>query len=213
MSFSTTYTRFKSFVNGGSLLPSDLNAIQDDLGNQLAGVNVAGGFNEGANVRRGKFIQPAVGSRTNTAYGALSNGPDQVANIVLPGDGLIIIAFQAVAQSTVLGAGRAAIFLGANQVKSFGTALASQEATIGAGTGAANVDHILAAGAGGLVSPNSGGYAGDATTGQIIGADGVYGYTVLHAAGGTYTISVQYKATSGTISVKNRRLWVRSEAY
>lgn len=36
MPFSgTTYTRTKTFANGGNLIPSDLNGIQDDLGNEI----------------------------------------------------------------------------------------------------------------------------------------------------------------------------------
>lgn len=35
------YTRTKNFVNGGSLLPGDLNSIQDDLGNRLGLIDTA----------------------------------------------------------------------------------------------------------------------------------------------------------------------------
>lgn len=39
MPFSgNTYSRFKTFANSGSLLPSDLNSVQDDIGNKVADI-------------------------------------------------------------------------------------------------------------------------------------------------------------------------------
>src|ERR1044072_980378 len=156
MSFSTTYTRTKSFTNGGSLLPADLNNIQDDLGNQLALANIAAGVNEGSNVRRGKSIISTTESRTNTAYGLLTT-PDRVQNIVLPTDGLIFILFHATWQQAVASAARAAIFIGANQLVTVSggptgsTSTVAQEVNLGTSVA---IDTPLATHGGGLYAPS-----------------------------------------------------------
>ncbi len=213
MPFSTVFTKIKTFTNGGTLTPTDLNNQIDELGNQIALNNVAGGFNEGANVRRGKFVQSATGTRTNVAYGALSNGPDQVANVVLPTDGLIVVGYQALWQESVVGAARAAIFVAANQLKtgSAGGAPVVNEAQIG---NTANLDTPLSTSSLGIqssaaVTANS----TDVTTGQTLGNAGAGGLCYIFAAAGTYTISVQFKASSGTVSVKNRHLWVSTKSF
>jgi hypothetical protein len=164
------------------------------------------GLTDSGAVRRGKFVQAATGTRTNTAYGALSNGPDVVTNVVLPTDGLIVVGYQATWQQSA-GAARAAIFVGANQLKSDagGTAPAVQEAVPSAGTG---VDYTLGTGATGLLSGSFGGWTGDVTTGQVIGTTSGFGVTYIFAAAGTYDVSIQFKAPSGTVTVKNRKLWV-----
>ncbi len=225
---SGVYTKFKDFVNGGDLLPSDLDSIQTDLGDQIASVSVAGGFN-GGGVRRGKSIIAAAGTRTNVAYGALSNGPDQVANVVFEQDGLLTVGFQAIWQESVAGAARAAIFLNANQlVAGFAgvNAPLAQEAPMYSG-GVAGRDQILSSIAQGLggtrIAGPSGNYTGDATTGQVLGggygdngqteSPRGWGTCTIFAAAGTYTVSVQFKASSGTVTVKNRRLWVKTEGF
>jgi hypothetical protein len=226
MPFSTTYARFKSFVNGGSLLPSDLNSIQDDFGNQLAGVNVAGGFNEGANVRRGKCIVPGTDVRSNAAYGVMTT-PDQVAGVVLPSSSLLHVAYQATWQESVSGAARAAVFIGANQLKQ---AFSGQAAPIvqAASIGGTNVNRNYPLGSSpiGLVSKQTiadpeAAYTGDVTTGQILGgghspfdsANYFWGFfTVFGVAAGTYTVSVQFKASSGLVTASARSLWVWTQS-
>jgi hypothetical protein len=54
-------------------------------------------------------------------------------------------------------------------------------------------------------------YTGDVTTGQIVGtvsAAGLGGPCYFFAAAGTYTISIQVKASSASVTIKNRKLWV-----
>lgn len=218
MPFSITYSKLKKFTNGGVIFPSDLNNAFDDLGNQLAANNVFGGINEGSNVRRGKFIQATAGTRSNTAYGALSNGPDQVASVILPADGFIVVYYQAVWQSSVASAGKAALFLGANQVQLADTSSSSpilQEAT-SSSTIARDLP-LVATQVGIRSSVDLGtAYTGDVTTGQIIGGSGTdvpNGPLYIFAAAGTYTVSIQFKATSGSVTVKNRILRVRTESY
>lgn len=185
--------------------------------------------------QRGKSIIATTETRTNVAFGTLPT-PDQV-TVVLPTDGLIKIAFQGMWQEQVAGAGQAAIFIGANQLKvqSDASALprgpAVQAAVMG---GVAARDAPLVSAPIGLVSLNPGGsYTADVATGQAVGfankgdvaswdvgsgfgAVGPLqhgGSCFVFAAAGTYTVSVQFKSTSGSVTVKNRKLWVSAEAY
>lgn len=41
MPFGPSYTRIKTFTNGGNFVPGDLNSIQDDLGNQIYAHSIA----------------------------------------------------------------------------------------------------------------------------------------------------------------------------
>lgn len=164
----------------------------------------------------GKTIIATEESRTNTAYGLLTT-PDRVRNVVLPTDGLIAISYQAMWKESVIDAARVAIFVGANQLKrpSTGTVPVVQDAGM-TGIGTANVYNLVAASHKGLVSAaSSAGYTGDVTTGQIMGgatsADQFGGPCYVFAAAGTYDISVQFKASSGSVTAKERKLrvWVQ----
>ena len=176
-------------------------------------------------------------SRTNTAYGTLTT-PDEVTEVVVPENGLIMVGYQATWKESVKEAARAAIFLGSNQLKVALTnsgSLATQAAATGS---TATVDRkvALASTAMGLVSGTTGSaYAGDATTGQAVGLVGGTGTSALvmelagfvdsistsgsnitpfgglcyiFAGAGTYTVSVKYKASSGSVTASNRKLWV-----
>jgi hypothetical protein len=222
-----------SNVTDGTLTPSDLTtALQDYLG-------VTGNV-----VRRGKAISvPSSDSRTNTAYGLLAN-PDRVQNVVMPTDGLISVWYQATWQESVLGAARAAIFIGANQYKMASAQAGPAPVQLAAKLNGSSVseDHPLStAGELGLFSPyGNNAYSGDATTGQGVGTWGGTGTAgeielngvaqqvtpttssgylshggpcYIFAAAGTYDISVMFKASSGNVVAKNRRLWVESRAF
>lgn len=153
-------------------------------------------------------------SRESTSFGTLSTA-DQIASVVLPENGLIFVAYQATAKSSVSGAGRAAIYLGENQLRGgYGSAwnpgtttLAAQEATI------TTTEWVsLGSSQGGLVNAVANGWASDYSTGQVVGSaadpSGLHGPCCIFAAAGTYTISVRFRATSGSITAKNRKLWV-----
>lgn len=169
---------------------------------------------------RGKsIISGAPEVRVNVAYGLMPT-PDRVQNVVLPTDGLLRVYYNATWSESVTNAARAAIFVGANQIKRWSdgaNAPAVLEAFIG--TNAAS-SLLTTDAASGLVGDNSVGfgYGGDVTTGQIVGRavngrsnDRLFGGAVtIFAAAGTYDISVQYKASSGSVSVSNRKLWVEA---
>jgi hypothetical protein len=168
------------------------------------------GVNDSEGVRRGKSIIATEESRTNTSYGTLTT-PDQVSSVVLPTDGLIAVAFTGMFKSSANAAGSAAIFIGATQLSyDNGGVAPGVQATPTTGT---NVYRHLASTPIGLEMSSAGlTWTGDVTTGQAISASTSVGTPggpcYVFAAAGTYTVSVQFKATSGSVTAKERKLWV-----
>lgn len=158
----------------------------------------------------GKTIVATQETRSNAAYGLMTTA-DRVQNVVLPTNGILMVAYRALWKSSLGGTNvaKAAVFVGSNQLKAPATsgAPAVQEALCLATT----FSH-LSTGPSGLVSVDSSSDATDVTTGQIIqppGAPG--GWLLIEAAAGTYDISVQFLNTAGTGTVvQTRKLWVRA---
>lgn len=215
--------RFKTASNGGSWVPADMNGVQDqylrsaglerdDLEQaitQQLGLTTTGSGHGGAAVRRGKSIIATEEARSNVAYGLLTT-PDRVQSIVLPTDGLIVVGYQALWKNSVAGAASAAIFVGANQLKTQQeTAPAVQAANMSVGN---STDRYvpLTTSALGLTTVNSSAaaYTSDVATGQILGLGQSSAVAYIFAAAGTYDVSVQFKATSGSVTAKERKLWV-----
>lgn len=218
---NANFTAVESIVNG---LLSDDNVTANSLTTRVLAqaIREAAGLNASGEVRRGKSIIATEEARTNVAYGTLTT-PDQVQNVVLPTDGLIAIAYQAMWKESVDDAATAGIFIGANQLQIGGGNSASpfvQEAAVQASV--PNVYKLLCTGGRGLVSAEATlgatAYTGHVTTGQVVGvkdgggaADtGDGGVCYAFAAAGTYTVSVQFKASSGSVTAKERKLWVWS---
>jgi hypothetical protein len=187
------------------------------------------GVSSTATVRRGKCIVATEESRTNTAYGTLTT-PDQVASVVLPTDGLLFIAYQAMWKESVNAAASAALFIGSNQLKiaTDNSDVPTVQATVIGGDVDAGTYKALSSYGGGLVSISTAlsgdtAYTGDVTTGQSVGvyrtqdsvgyAQQAWGVCTAFAAAGTYTVSVQFKSSSGSVTVKNRKLWVWTQAF
>lgn len=224
--FSYTTGNPSNLVGGGTASMNDIQGPFTDLrtwangsvdGDNLtstAGQQLA--LNSTTTTRRGKSIITATESRTNVAYGTMTT-PDQVTGIVLPTDGVLQIMFMATWQNSVASNGKAAIFIGANQLKldSATTAPVVNEVT---GNSNITTDTILSTHIDGLHAVNSlNGYTGDVTTGQVFGSGNggspFGGPVYVFAAAGTYTISVQFKSAAGSVTVKNRHLYVKAEAY
>lgn len=213
---------------------NDLDA--DNIGASLATLL---GLTAGGVTRRGKSLIAAAESRTDVAFGLLGT-PDRVSGIVVPSDGFLEIDYQALWKSSVADAGQAAIFIGANQLKMQGYqgigTRGPQVVAAAMGTGGANLYVPLFSCIAGLAGGVQGGadYADDVTTGQAVGyfasaltpAQVAFGATPaqvafeapvggccrVEVAAGTYDVSVQFKSTSGSVTVKNRRLHVRVES-
>jgi hypothetical protein len=189
---------------------------------------------------RGKSIIATTESRTNTAYGTLTT-PDSVSVTINTGD-LVVVQFQALWQESVARAARAAIFVGANQLKAtsvqFGSPTVIAAHTAASATTAVYVP--LFSDPRGLLSAQSEGapsVTDDVTTGQVAGMAAVHtalgpalelggvpstlpadsggggNIAIDNLPAGTYTISVQFKSSSGSVTVKNRRLRVWTVAF
>jgi hypothetical protein len=196
--------------------PADFNAAMDVVDNRLRYAGAQGG----------KSIVATEQSRTNTAYGLLGT-PDRVQSLVLPTDGIIIAVFLGLWKCSADGVGRAAMFLGSNQLKGWRSTQAAEEVQEARG-GFANNYSQLTSFAGGLAASESNIAPTADTTGRILGfgqaADvgnaymgstdiltgaGFFGGAcMIEADAGTYDLSVQFAATSGTVTAKERKLWV-----
>lgn len=171
--------------------------------------------------RRGKSIISGESTVVSTTYKTLS-APDLV-TVTMPTDGLMFIAYQAMWKYST-GGESAAIFIDGNQLKhaEFGQAspTLAQEGKSGNNV---NTWYPLSTCARGLTFqvPNSTtAYTGDVTTGQLVGIrtsysdpnfDPVYvggGPCIIFAAAGNHSVSIQFKATSGSVTAKERKLWV-----
>lgn len=206
-------TILQTLVNG-NIDTNNLSPTAGITAAQLASaVNQQGGVSDGTITRRGKSIVASTETRSNAAYGLMPT-PDRVQSLVLPQDGLIAIAFQATWSETVTGAARAAIFIGANQLKgNGGSAVPIVQETTHDNTATQN-QPLYSCAAGLRGNDPTGGWS-DVTTGQIIGSiqSGTTfqypaGPCYVFAAAGTYDVSVQFKASSGSVQVANRKLWV-----
>ena len=189
--------------------------------------------------RRGKSIISATETSTSAGYGLLTT-PDVVRSVVLPTDGLLKIWYQALWKTDSPGSGnaRASIFIGSNQLKvGENDGAPKTQAATSFGDKYRNL-HTSPAGLIGFDASTTD--TTDVTTGQVVGSlavawsveiggsvrtvgSGAWGATsaaganvpfggpvYIFAAAGTYDISVQFKTSAGTISVKNRKLWVQS---
>jgi hypothetical protein len=141
-------------------------------------------------------------SRESTAFGTLPTA-DLIKEVKVGEAGLLRVGYSARFKSSVSAMGRAAIFLGANQVKLYTTeAKAVAASTVGTGFRALSSSNI------GLSTYASGDATGvDATTGQLISLNLEGGMATLWVAPGTYDVSIQFKALEGKVVAKERRMW------
>jgi hypothetical protein len=156
------------------------------------------------NAKLGRWYKPVSiateQTRESTSYGTLTT-PDEIKEVVLPENGLIAIGYMAKWQSSVSANGNAAIFIGANQVKNTTIAVVQEVNTSGTEL------QVLATSSFGLAQ--TGGSTAFTTTGQILSPGAANGgFCYVFAAAGTYNVSIQFKAPSGKVTAKERKLWV-----
>jgi hypothetical protein len=145
-------------------------------------------------------------TRESATFGTLPTA-DLIKEVVVGKHGLIRIGYSARFKSSVSGAGKATLFLGANQFKIYTTEPKVQQAS----TVGTTFRHLSSGSLNGLTTSTSGEAVGaDVTTGQLISAGLDGGMAELWVAEGTYEVSVQYKATSGSVTAKERRLWIET---
>lgn len=138
-------------------------------------------------------------SKTSTEFVTLTTA-DEIKEVIVPENGKLLINYRAQYKSSVAAAGRAAIFIGANQLKSR-TATNLESSTTGS---AFNRFETVSSG-----FETAEGETVDVTTGQLMGA----GVLEVFLAAGTYTITVKYKSASGSVTAKARKLWVAVMGY
>jgi hypothetical protein len=169
---------------------------------------------------------------SGTGYGTLATA-DQITGIVVPANALLYISFTALWKESVANAARASIFIGVNQLTYPAAAANTVEAGItsnvytppkysrllthsmGLGTRFTNSDMSSLSANGSAVGNkelwySTGGGAlvfseNNTPVGPWCVVDGL--------AAGTYTVSIQYKCSSGTVSAKERRLRTKVELY
>lgn len=154
-----------SHIADGTIAAGDLSAA---LAAQL-------GVSAGGVVSRGQTTIATEESRTNTAYGTLTT-PDQVASVGMPANGLMFITYNALWKASVGGfAAKAAVFIGANQLKvrstqdnAAVTQAAVQESTLN------EYSPLISTGFGlvGSTETVSGEHAASPTTGVALGLTG-----------------------------------------
>ena len=203
MTVTFPYTFKDGEIADGVQVMANLNALKATL--------EAGGY--GASTVLSKYVEgeetrTEEGGKKVTEYWTMPTN-DEV-TILMPSEGLICVAYQAIWVSSVEGAASAAIFLGENQVSmSAGSARPGQSAVLGK-KGEASLFSTQY----GLDTTETNSFVGDTTTGQIVGGSvGVGavmagGPTSIFAAASSYKVSIRFKASSGTLKVKKRRLWV-----
>lgn len=184
-----------------------------DAVNLTAAAAQSAAMNQSGQTVKGAVNIATSQNTSSTTFTTLAT-PDQVTGIVLPANGLISVWYQATWQESVSTAARAAVFLGSNEVlgaSANAPGTTGVEASIG---GTVNKNVPLATMGTGLFSPSgSTGYTGDVTTGQYVGTTGAPGVNYIFAAAGTYTVSVQFKCSSGTVTASNRKLWVQALSF
>lgn len=154
----------------------------------------------GAQGIAGQWYTPVViateQARENTAFGTLGTA-DEITGIVVPSNGVIRIGYLAVFKSSVSAAGKAAIFLNSTAILT--PAILTGIETFTTGT----TFHLVGTrGTSGANKPLE--TASESSTVPVVALN----FIDVPVAAGTYTVSVQYAATSGSVTAKERKLWV-----
>lgn len=145
----------------------------------------------------GKWYTPTIiateQSVTSTSFTTLGTA-DEVTSIVLPSNGLILIRYSALVKCSVESAGRVGLFLGANQI---GSPASGSVETSGLETSFKVVVTL------GNTTPLG------AANGTSIASTGFAAPPIMIAApASTYTVSAKFKASSGSVTAKERSLHV-----
>lgn len=206
-------SKTKETVNGGldhSNLSGSAGITNGQLAGELEGSKLKEGTIEAKRFESGlgriKWYTPKITAteqtRESASFGTLPTA-DEISSVVMPANGLMLIGFRAQVKSSVENAGKIAIFLGGNQLKT--VSLAGNEGQE-ASTNTAGVFSNVSSAVTGLTAVTQA--AVPVTTGQILGTSTAGGFIAVFAAEATYNVTIQYKATSGSVTAKERKLWV-----
>jgi hypothetical protein len=161
----------------------------------------------GTIVPQGAKVIAAEESRANVAYGLMAT-PDRVPGVVMPQDGLLCVRYSALVKNSMAGTGAAAIFVGATQLRSAVGGGAPDVFEFVWSSGANEYDWLFTVppGAGSLFYWGMRTGGGDASRGAVPVAVG--GSVEIEVPAGTYDVSVQFRSSSGSVTAKERKLWV-----
>jgi hypothetical protein len=172
-------------------------ALAQDLG-----LNVPGSVGQG-------YVNIPTSQNTSSASYTTLTTPDQISNVVVGAGGIIYIGYLASWSSSVGAAANAAIFVGNNQIQSVPTTTSTAPAVQAASGTSAGITSVLGTSPTGLQSgTQSSNFTGNVITGQLFEVNANWGFAAVFQAAGTYTISIRFKVSSGTVTASNRQLWV-----
>lgn len=187
-----------------------------DANNMNASAAQSAGMNQSTQVVKGSAIIPASQGTASTVFTKLAT-PDQVTGVTVPTGGLIAVWFRAIWATSVSAAGLAAICVNDVPIQwDTGGAAPSAGAACALSPSFVNIANVVSSFVGGLNTVNSNtSYLGDVTTGQALadannlgGPCYIFGLTA-----GVYTVSVQWRCSSGSLSASNRRLYVKAYSF
>ena len=146
----------------------------------------------------GKWYTPSIiateQTRESASFGTLST-PDEITGVVLPTNGLILIRFLAVFKSSVAEAGEVGLFLGSNQI------VAANGVNAGAHTTGTVFRLTYTTGTTEAMTVSG-------TTTSVVSTGLSVQTLCISAAAGTYAVSAKFKASSGSVTAKERQLHV-----
>lgn len=137
-------------------------------------------------------------TRENTGYGSLAT-PDTITGVVVPANGVIRIGYLALWKSSVDTAGRATIFVNSTAVGTLANGSGGASPEGHSSFRILSTDPISASGAA-LVNGAELSSLSTLAIGQP--------WLDLPVTAGTYEVTVKYAATSGSVTAKERHLWV-----
>lgn len=147
-------------------------------------------------------------SRESVGFGTLPTA-DEIKEITVPENGVVRLGYTAAIKSSVANEGRVSFFVNGTQIKADkgGTEPGQQEVQ----TKSTTFHHISSCPKG-LETSAVNAWLGDVTSGQALSTGDSLSQggfcTIYGLAPATYSFSVRYKALSGSITSKERRLWV-----
>lgn len=213
-------------------VPRDVGALADAVDGHLSTIAGKAGVSQSGIVRRGKSI--VLGEEeTASLTPALLATPDRVSGLVLPTDGLIFVAFQALWAFTGLGSALALLYVDGSPVKIpfvGGNGYLDQTTTRFANANDSGAYTPLSSHTIGLISGQAGApspaLTDPPTTGLTVAAQvsnangnapGAGGICAIWAAAGTHEVSVRWAVTNTanptTVKAKQRRLWAWTEGF
>lgn len=150
----------------------------------------------------GKWYAPKViateETRSATTMGLMPT-PDEITSVVVPSTGILRVGYIAAVKSSVEGQGVMFLCVGTNPAVG---GAGSQVTTISGSTATFHIYATDQSAAGGVFSQIGAGGASVPTTGVVVRM------VDLYVAAGTYNVSVQFAALSGSVTAKERRLYV-----